>query len=144
MPDQSPQHSESTRPTASILVIDDEEALRGLVRAILEPMGYRIREAVDGRDGISCFRESPTDLVMTDMYMPRADGLTVMRELRADYPTVKILAVSGTKQRDEFHEALRLGAARMLAKPFGAEDLREAVAHCLLSRTGKASPSSSP
>jgi CheY-like chemotaxis protein len=70
-----------------ILVIDDEEAARGLIRAILEPMGYSILEAVDGRDGINRFRQSPTDLVVTAMYMPRGDGLIVIRELQADYPT---------------------------------------------------------
>jgi CheY-like chemotaxis protein len=61
--------------------------------------------------------ESPTDLVMIDMYMPCGGGLTVIRELRADCPTVTILAVSGSKRWDEFSEALRLSAVGMLAKP---------------------------
>jgi CheY-like chemotaxis protein len=132
-----PLHERPGRRATSILVIEDDEAVRGLFRAILEPVGYLIQEASTGWEGIRRFRESPTDLVMTDMDMPHGDGVDVIRELRADYPSVKILAVSGSKQPDEFSEALRLGAVAMLGKPFGAHDLREAVVHCLSGPTGK-------
>jgi CheY-like chemotaxis protein len=136
LPDQSTQHSDAARPVASILVIEDEEAVRGLFRAILEPVGYTIVEAIDGGDGLRRFRESPTDLVITDMYMPRGNALAVIRELRADYPTLKILAVYGSERPDESSEALRLGASAMLSKPLGVGELRTAVAQCLLNRTG--------
>ena len=129
---------------ASILVLDDEAAIRGLVRASLEPMGYTIREAVDGWEGIDRFRDSPTDLVITDMDMPRGDGLTVIRELQADDPTVKILTLSGSAGPGESSEALRLGGHAMLAKPFSTDDLREAVALYIRSPNGKAPPSSGP
>ena len=110
--------------------------MRGLFRAILEPVGYTIVEAMDGPDGLRRFRESPTDLVITDMYMSCGDGLAVIRELRAGYPTLKILAVSGSERPDESSEALRLGAVAMLSKPLGVGELRAAVAQCLLDRTG--------
>ena len=142
MPDQPTQPRDADRPGVRVLVVDDEEAIRSLIRAILEPMGYTILEAVDGRDGIRRFRESPTDLVITDMYMPRGDGLTVIRELRADYPTLQILAMSGSQRPDKFSEAIRLGAVAMLSKPFGADELREAVAECLGGPNGKTPPSS--
>ena len=61
---------------------------------------------------------------------------TVIRELQADYPTLKILAVSGFERPDESSEALRLGANAMLSKPLGVGELRAAVAQCLLDRTG--------
>jgi CheY-like chemotaxis protein len=115
-------------------VIEDEQAVRGLFRAILEPVGYAIVEAVDGQDGLRQFRQSPTDLVITDMYMPRGDGWTVIRELRADYPALKILAVAGNAMPDEYSEALRLGANALLQKPLGVGELRNAVAQCLLGR----------
>jgi CheY-like chemotaxis protein len=129
-------HTDERRPVASILVIDDEEAVRGLFRAILEPLGYTIVEARDGLDGLSRYREAPTDLVITDMSMPRGDGLEVIRTLRADFPTLKILAVSGAERPDESTEALRMGATAMLSKPVGVNELRTAVAHCLLDRAG--------
>ena len=116
---------------SSVLIIDDEVAIRGLLRAILEPMGYTIMEAVDGREGIRRFRASPTDLVITDMSMPRANGLTVIRELRAEYPSLRILVMSGAKTPDDLSEALRMGAVATLLKPFGAQEVRDAVARCL-------------
>lgn len=100
MPDQSAQRHEAVRSSARILVIDDEEAVRGLMRAILE--------AVDGWDGINRFRELLSDVVVTDMYMPGGDGLTVIQKLRAEYPTLKILAMSGSPGPDEFSEAVDL------------------------------------
>ena len=71
----------SSPAVASILVIDDEEAVRGLIRAILEPVGYTIVEAENGRAGMCRFRASPTDAVITDMHMPDGDGWEVIREL---------------------------------------------------------------
>ena len=68
-----PEHDE-TPTRASILVIDDEEAVRGLFRAILEPIGYSVIEASNGRDGIRRFHESPTNVVITDLSMPAGDG----------------------------------------------------------------------
>jgi CheY-like chemotaxis protein len=64
---------------ASILLIEDDEAVRGIFRAILEPIGYCIQEASTGWEGIRRFRESPADLVMTDMDMPHGDGPEVIR-----------------------------------------------------------------
>ena len=128
MPEDLPESREGPA-VASILVIEDDEAVRGLFRAILEPVGYRIQEASTGWEGIRRFRESPTDLVMTDMDMPHGDGAHVIRQLRADYPGVKILAVSGSKGADELRsEAQHLGADAMLPKPVGVDELRAAVA----------------
>jgi DNA-binding response OmpR family regulator len=120
---------------ASILLIEDDEAVRGLFRAILEPVGYLIQEASTGWEGIRRFRESPTDLVMTDMDMPDGDGEDVIRQLRADYPSVKILAVSGSKGTEELRSAAqRWGADAMLPKPVGVDELRAAVALSLQDR----------
>jgi CheY-like chemotaxis protein len=117
---------------ATILVIDDEEAVRGLFRAILEPIGYSIMEAANGRDGIRRFHESPTDVVITDLSMPAGEGVEVIRALRSDRPSVKILAVSGSKAEDEqLSEAQRFGADALLIKPLGVGELREAVARLL-------------
>ena len=61
-----PEHAESPA-RAPILVIDDEEAVRGLFRAILEPIGYSLMEASNGRDSIRRFHESPADVIITDL-----------------------------------------------------------------------------
>jgi two-component system, chemotaxis family, chemotaxis protein CheY len=119
----------------SILLIEDDEAVRRLFRAILEPVGYLIEEASTGWEGIRRYRQSPTDLVMTDMDMPDGDGEDVIRQLRADYPDVKILAVSGSKGTEELRSvAQRWGADAMLPKPVGVDELRAAVALSLQDR----------
>ena len=73
MPDYLPKRPAGPA-VASILVIEDDEAVRGLFRAILEPVGFLIQEASTGWEGIRRFRESPADLVMTDIDMPHGDG----------------------------------------------------------------------
>jgi CheY-like chemotaxis protein len=134
MPNHFPERPNGLA-VASILVIEDDDAVRGLFRAILEPVGYLIAEASTGWEGIRRFRESPTDLVMTDMDMPHGDGADVIRQLRADYPAVRILAVSGSKGVDEIRsEAQQLGADAMLPKPVGVDELRAAVALSLQGR----------
>ena len=134
MPENRPERPHGLT-VASILVIEDDEAVRGLFRAILEPVGYHIQEASTGWDGIRQFRQSPTDLVMTDMDMPHGDGAEVIRQLRADYPGVKILAVSGSKGADELRsEAHHWGADAMLPKPVGVDELLAAVALSLQGR----------
>jgi CheY-like chemotaxis protein len=126
-----PTHADSPA-RASILVIDDEEAVRGLFRAILEPIGYSVMEASNGRDGLRRFHESPTDVVITDLSMPTGDGQEVIRELRLDSASVKILAVSGSKiENEHLDEAQRLGADALLIKPLGVGELRETVARLL-------------
>jgi CheY-like chemotaxis protein len=126
-----PQQAD-TSARATILVIDDEEAVRGLFRAILEPIGYAVMEASNGRDGLRRYHESPTDVVITDLSMPDGDGAEVIRTLRSDHPSVKIVAVSGSKTEDEpVGEAQRLGADALLIKPLGVGELRETVARLL-------------
>ena len=127
-----PQQSGDTPGRRSILVIEDDEAVRRVFRAILEPVGYVVLEAATGGEGIRRFRESPTDLVMADMDIPDEDGMKVIRQLRADYPDVKILAVSDSKDPDPLRiDAYQLGADAMLPKPVGVDELRAAVALCV-------------
>ena len=115
---------------ASILIIEDTEAVRGLFRAILEQAGHVVREASHGVEGIRLFRQAPTDLVITDIYMPDGDGLEVIRQLRQECPALKILAVSGRTGQDEILSAAKLlGADGLLLKPVGVEELRTAVAN---------------
>ena len=67
---------------ASILVIDDERHIRDLLRKVLEGAGHTVKEASNGRDAMRIWRESPVDLIITDILMPEQDGLEFIRELR--------------------------------------------------------------
>ena len=104
---------------ARILVMDDDELLRGALRVVLEAAGYEVMEAADGDAGLRLQREQGADLVLVDIFMPTRDGLEVIRELRAESPQPKIVAMSGggeTGQIEVLRAAAAFGAARTLLK----------------------------
>jgi CheY-like chemotaxis protein len=84
---------------ACILVVDDDKAVRLLLRAMLERQGHSVVEAENGDEGLRYYRAAPTDLVITDIQMPVMDGLQMIKALRSDFPTAKIIAISGEKSR---------------------------------------------
>lgn len=119
----------------SILVIDDEEQLARMVRIMLEREGYRVVVAQNGKEGMKYFRVEPTDLVITDIFMPEKEGLETIRELRKDFPGTKIIAMSGGTSKAEGFSALplaeKLGATFTLVKPFSRTELLTLVRKCL-------------
>jgi DNA-binding response OmpR family regulator len=115
---------------ARILVIDDEESVRTLLRMVLEQVGHTVIEARGGTEGLALFSQARVDLVITDLVMPDTDGLEVLRELGRMDPSLKILAISGgdvDRGAVYLNTARLMGAATVLAKPFGAAQLRAAV-----------------
>ena len=78
-----------------ILIIDDDSSVRGTMKRILERDGHEVREPEDGAIGLKLSREEPPDVVVTDLLMPEKDGIETIMELRAEFPDVGILAVSG-------------------------------------------------
>jgi CheY-like chemotaxis protein len=114
-----------------ILVIEDNGALRKTIVRTLVNLGYEVREAPDGNEGIRLFQEDQVDLVITDLFMPQKEGLETIIELKRSYPLIKILAISGG---DRFGEkggylqlAQHLGARITLEKPFNRKELLDAV-----------------
>lgn len=113
---------------AKILIIDDQEPIRGLLRAILEGVGYEVSEAVNGREGLALCQERPVDLVITDIVMPEMNGLDLILELTRESLSVKVIAMSGEQGTDDhLHAAKLLGARETLHKPFDLEHLLDAV-----------------
>ena len=105
-----------------ILVADDEPAIRKVVRDALEREGHQVETAVDGQEALERFAEGPYDLVVTDLAMPRVDGIELVKEIRrkAKIP-ILVLTVRG-----EEREKVRLldeGADDYVTKPFGVGEL---------------------
>ena len=105
---------------ARILVIEDYDLFRSLLRDTLERSGHTVIEARDGADGVDRFRTSGADLVITDILMPKKGGLDVVRALREQVPPVPIIAISGAgNSADDYLKlAYRMGAVKVLLKPF--------------------------
>ncbi len=116
---------------ARILVIDDEDQIRIMLRRSLERHGYQVIDAPNGKVGMELCHEEPFDLVITDIVMPEKDGIETIGEIRRYFPETKIIAISGGGQRlkanDVLHTAGILGAQCTLYKPFQFEELLNAV-----------------
>lgn len=101
----------------TILIVDDEELIRLNLRALLEDLGYRVAEAVDGLDGLDAFDRERPDLVMADLRMPVMDGLSMIAALRDKSPETPVIVVSGAGTVPEAVDSLRLGAWEYVMKP---------------------------
>ena len=111
---------------AKVLVIDDEKVVRELARRMLESDHHTMVEAVDGVEGIKVFQEEQPDVVVTDIIMPNADGLEVVRRILEINPKAKIVAMSGGGRiGDETYlkYAKKFGVTAVLSKPFSPDQL---------------------
>jgi len=120
---------------ATVLVVEDEEAIRQGFRALFERAGYKVAVARDGKMALRIARETPPSLAVVDILLPEKTGVDTLRELRILVPTIKIIAVSGGGSHlvaeDCLVLATRAGAHRVFAKPVAAHVLLDAAKELL-------------
>ncbi|HKQ36162.1 MAG TPA: response regulator [Nitrospiraceae bacterium] len=116
---------------SSILVVDDEDQIRHLIRKTLEQAGYHITEACDGKEALQQYRLAPADLVIMDILMPNQDGLETTVALRREFPDVKVIVITGGSDMigmlNFLDVAKMLGAHSTLQKPFEMKTLLDTV-----------------
>lgn len=116
----------------SVLVVDDEDQIRQLIRETLELAGYEVEEACNGKEGLERYRSKSADLVIMDVLMPDQDGLESILTLRREFPHSRVIAMTGGSDLigmlNFLDVAKMLGARRTLQKPFEVRSLLEAVA----------------
>ena len=116
------------RIMSTILIIDDEESIRILLRSALEAAGYEVTEAANGRQGLELYRRKPADLVITDILMPELNGLDMLLELTREFLNAKVVAISGAGgEKNVLDVAKLLGARQTFRKPFSMPQLLSAV-----------------
>jgi len=103
---------------ARVLVIDDDEVLRDLICRRLERLGINPDRAEDGNAGINLLMERPYDLIVTDIFMPGANGLDVLRATKEKDPLIQVIVITGGATIEMALEALDMGAFMYLTKPF--------------------------
>ena len=112
----------TTQPVR-LLTIDDEEAIRSGIAAYFEDSGFLVSEASDGLAGLELIRQARPDIVITDLRMPRMDGLELIDAVTAEFDNLPIIVLSGTGVLADAIDALRRGAWDYLTKPI--QDLAE-------------------
>jgi CheY-like chemotaxis protein len=116
--------------TKDILIIEDNAIMREALAEWLEAAGYGVRKAADGSAGLAAVKVAAPTLVVTDIYMPGTNGAMVIAELKQGHPEIPVIAISGLFNSGhgmDADDAIALGAARALAKPFKRSDLLRAV-----------------
>lgn len=121
---------------ASILIIDDDEALATTLSHWLTAAGHAVTATVDAVEGVALYRAEPRDLVLMDMVMPRS-GLMAIRVLKEQFPDIRIIAMTGGGAF-RLGYARELGASHTLVKPFTPDQLTDVVANALAAGGTKA------
>ncbi len=121
---------ESVIPKKRLLLIDDEPRVRASLKMVLEPL-YDIAQASDGPEGLDIFRKEGPDLVLLDIVLPGTDGLAVLQMLRTERKSTPVVMLTGTKSVKTAVDAMKLGAADYLSKPFDVDELRIVIDRAL-------------
>jgi DNA-binding NtrC family response regulator len=116
-----------------VLLIDDEARVRASLKMVLEP-SYEISQAADAEEGLDLFRKEGPDLVLLDVILPGTDGLAILETLRSESKLTPVIMLTGTKSVKTAVDAMKLGAADYLSKPFDVEELRIVVDRALNSQ----------
>ncbi len=125
----------ATPDKSRVLVVDDEPQITRVLRTVLSSQGYQVRTAGEGESALSSFTEWHPELVITDLYMPRMDGLELCRRIRAQ-SSVPIIVLSVKGEERSKVEALDCGADDYVTKPFGMEELMARVRAALRRSSG--------
>src|SRR5690348_1540554 len=130
-----PRKADDPKAGPTVLVIDDDEAVRSSLEMLLETYDFQVVLARDGRQGVAAFRANAPDVVLVDLMMPVEDGLETIALIRREWPKAGIVAMSGGAGIGSWNglaAARGLGADYAIEKPFEADELlailREATA----------------
>ena len=106
-----------------LLLVDDDEGIRDLLRSFVEAIGHESLQACNGEEALGLLRAEPVDVVVTDLHMPVMDGWTFAKSVKETYPKVRIVGVAGKK----LSEAMEPLFDAFVGKPFHLDDLQRAI-----------------
>jgi DNA-binding NtrC family response regulator len=110
-----------------VLVVDDDQGIRYTLREILEASGFVVDEAADGEAALACFAATPADLVITDLRMPKLDGMGLLARLQATSPAPRVVVITAHGSERQAVAAMKAGACDYFRKPFEMEELLAVV-----------------
>ncbi len=117
--------------SSSVLIVDDSRTSRRILKDILESAGFKVAgEAINGKEGVAYYVKFKPDIVTMDITMPEMDGIEALRQIKRENPDAKVIMITAAGQKDKMMEAVKLGAAEFISKPFVEETVLEALRHC--------------
>src|SRR5437870_4437643 len=119
---------------ANCLIVDDEPRLRLILSQLMRAEGFRCVEAANGLEALDHLSREPITLVMSDMEMPKMNGIELLKHLRAKYPDVAVVMVTGNSDVETAVGTLSAGAMDYIVKPFQLEEVRARVKQALEKR----------
>jgi len=123
------------KTTSVALIIDDEEMVRMVLKEMFQEIGYRVLEASNGQEGLKVFSREWPDIVLTDLKMPKMDGLTFIAHLKEISPLTPVIVISGTGYVNDVIEAIHVGAWDYITKPLQKLECLELVLKRVLERS---------
>lgn len=121
-------HHDDWQGAGTVLLVDDEESVRGIGAEMLKELGFMVITAEDGREGVETFRNNPgISFVILDLTMPHMDGEQCFRELRLLKPDVRVLMSSGYNEQEVTQKFVGKGLAGFIQKPYKLSELKDAV-----------------
>ena len=122
---------------AQVLIIDDHDSMREGLELLLRRRGHKTLSAEAGEKGLELLEEMGADLVITDLKMARMDGIEVLKKVRETYPDVEVLVITAYGTIEKAVEAMKLGAADFITKPFSSEEFGVKVDRLLSERENR-------
>jgi len=116
---------------ATVLIVDDDKALRSFLSSILEDEGYEVLLAATGAEGEALLEAKPIDVVLVDLRLPDEDGISVLRKIKREEPDVQVIVLTAFGAVESAVEAMKLGAYDYINKPFDVSELRLIIERAL-------------
>ncbi len=116
--------------TLDVLVVDDEPKIRQILEQIFTARGCTVRQAEDGLDGLTKFKEQTPDVVITDIKMPKLTGIELLKELKHLDPLVNVVVITAYPSLDGAVEAMKIGACDFISKPFDIAKIQAILYRC--------------
>jgi diguanylate cyclase (GGDEF)-like protein len=111
----------------SILSVDDDAEMLGLLHEVVNQLGHRSATAVDGIDALQKLREKHFDIVITDISMPRMNGIELTKKIKADFEDTDVLVVTGYQETYKYTDVIEIGASDFISKPFNINELEAKI-----------------
>lgn len=128
----------------TILVVDDEQAMREFLTVLLEKQGHRVTTASDGEQALTLIAHQSPDLVISDVRMPKIDGIALLTEIRKTDPQLPVIMMTAYASMDSTIQAMRLGADDYITKPFRIDEIRLVVEKALARVRAQSGQTSKP